>query len=123
MISEAPTVAAFLKTVSPEERAVFGQIRKLLKQAHPKVKESMQYRMPTYQLGGESIGGFNKQKHYLCLYLTPEAVDPYRKELQAAGLDCGKCCLRFRQPQHLPLALAARIIRAAVKLAAATKDR
>lgn len=117
MISKAPTVDAFLKTLAPEERAVFAKIRALIKKSHPKIVENMRWRMPGYEIGENGVGGFNKQKHYLCLYLSPEAVDPFRKELKAAGLDCGKCCIRFRKPADLPLELAARIIKAAAKLA------
>lgn len=117
MISHAPTVAAFLQTLAPKERALFGKVRALLRKAHPQVEESMKYRMPTYLVGEYHLGAFNKQKQYLCLYLNPEAVDPYRKELKAAGLDCGKSCLRFTQPEKLPLPLAAKIIKAAGKLA------
>ena len=117
MISQASTVDGFLNTLMDDERAVFGRLRAMLKKAHPKVEESMRYRMPTYQVGESMVGAFNKQKHYLCLYLNPEAVDPYRKELKAAGLDCGKSCLRFTKPDKLPLDLAAKIIKAAGKLA------
>lgn len=117
MISQAASVDAFLKTVSPEEKTVFAKLRALLKKAHPKVEESMAYRMPTYLVGTFHLGAFNKQKNYLCLYLPPEAVDPYRKELKKAGLDCGKSCLRFTQPEQLPLDLAAKIIQDAGKLA------
>jgi len=117
MISGATTVNEFLKTVSPEERAVFAKIRALLRKAHPKVEESMKYRMPTYLVGENMVGAFNRRKNYLCLYLNPEAVDPYRKELKAAGLDCGKSCLRFTKPEQLPLDLAGKIIQDAGKLA------
>lgn len=117
MISAAPTVDAFLKTLSPRERTVFKKIRSLLKNAHPEVEESMKYRMPTYLVGEYHLGAFNKQKNYLCLYLNPEAVTAYRKELKAAGLDCGKSCLRFTKPDKLPLPLAAKIIKDAGRLA------
>ena len=123
MISQATTVDGFLAALSPEERAVFAKIRTLLKKCHPRVEESMKYRMPTYLAGENMIGAFNKQKNYLCLYVNPAAVDPYRKEL--GRLDCGKSCLRFRKPADLPLAVAAKIIKAAGKLAgvAAGRDR
>ncbi|MDP2137658.1 MAG: DUF1801 domain-containing protein [Candidatus Didemnitutus sp.] len=116
MISQAKTVDAYLKGLADGERAVFAKLRKLLT-ADKKVAESMRYRMPTYQIGENGVGGFNQQKHYLCLYLTPEAVDPFREQLKAAGLTCGKCCIRFRQPAQLPLPLATKMIKLAVKLA------
>jgi uncharacterized protein YdhG (YjbR/CyaY superfamily) len=117
MISQAASVDDFLKTVSPEEKKVFGKIRMLLKKAHPRVYESMKYRMPTYLVGDYHLGAFNKQKNYLCLYLNPVAVDPHRKALKAAGIDCGKSCLRFTKPEQLPLTLAADIISHAATLA------
>jgi uncharacterized protein YdhG (YjbR/CyaY superfamily) len=117
MISKATTVDGFLNTLTDDERAVFTKLRGLLKKAHPKVEESMKYRMPTYLVGEYHLGAFNKQKNYLCLYLNPEAVDPYRKQLKTAGLDCGKSCLRFTKPGELPLPLAAKIIRDAGRMA------
>jgi uncharacterized protein YdhG (YjbR/CyaY superfamily) len=117
MISQSPTVDAFLQSVSPEERVVFAKLRALLKKSHPKIEESMSYRMPTYQVAGAMVGAINKQKQYLCLYLNPAAVDPYRRELKALGLDCGKSCLRFTKPEQAPLELFAKIIKAAGKLA------
>lgn len=115
MISKATTVDGFLLTLGDEERAVFTKLRQLLKKAHPKVAESMKHRMPTYMIGENNLGAFNKQKHYLCLYLNPVAVARYRREL--GRLDCGKACIRFNKPTDLPLPVVAKIIKAAVKLA------
>jgi len=117
MISQATTVDGFLNTVTDAERAVFTRLRSLLKKAHPKAVESMKYRMPTYMVGPVNLGAFNKQKHYLCLYLNPAAVEPYRKALTSAGLDCGKSCIRFSAPEKLPLELTAKMIKAAGRLA------
>jgi uncharacterized protein YdhG (YjbR/CyaY superfamily) len=117
MISKATTVDGFLNTVTDDERAIFAKLRQLLKKAHPKVEESMKYRMPTYLVGAEQLGAFNKQKNYLCLYLNPLAIDPHRKALTSAGLDCGKSCIRFAKPEKLPLVLVTKMIKAAAKLA------
>jgi uncharacterized protein YdhG (YjbR/CyaY superfamily) len=117
MVSGAKTVDEFLGGLPADERAVFAKLRTLLKKAGPKIEESMKYRMPTYMIGEATVGAFNKQKNYLCLYLSPAAVDPHRKELKAAGLDCGKSCLRFTKSSQLPLELATKMIKAAGKLA------
>lgn len=116
MISTAPTVDAFLATVTPEEKAIFAKLRKHLR-ADKAVVESMEYRMPTYKIGANMVGALNKQKQYLCLYLNPAAVDPHRAELKAAKLDCGKSCIRFKKPEQLPLPLAATMIKSAIALA------
>jgi uncharacterized protein YdhG (YjbR/CyaY superfamily) len=112
MISHAASVTEFLATLPANERKVFTKIRALFKKTHPKVTESMKYRMPTYMVGEVMVGAFNKQKNYLALYLGKAALDPYRKELKALGMDCGGGCLRFRKPDQLPLALAAKMVKA-----------
>ena len=114
MISQAATVTEFLATLPPDERKLFTKIRTLFKKAHPKMEESMKYRMPTYIVGEQHFGAFNRQKNYFALYLGGKVLDPHRKELKAAGLDCGGGCLRFRKPEQLPLALAAQMINAKV---------
>ena len=82
----------------------------------------MQYRMPCYGTGDATVGAFNRQKQYFALYLNPAAVAPHRAALKKRGLDCGKSCIRFRKPGHLPLALAEKLIRGAAKLAKAKSD-
>ena len=119
MISKAKTVEEFLAERPEEERAVFGAIRAMFKKAGPKVVESMDYGMPTYKVGEQSVGAFNQQKNYLCLYVNPAAVDPHRKALKALKLDCGKSCIRFKKPEQLPLDLAEKMIGAAGKFAGA----
>ena len=114
MISTEKTVDAFLGTLEPDERSAFTRVRALLT-ANPKVEESMKYRMPTYMIGKSGVGGFTKQKHYLCIYLNPKAVDPFRPALKALGVDFGKSCLRFRKPEQIPLGLVRKIIAEAIK--------
>jgi len=119
VISKAKTVDAFLAGLPAEERAVFEKVRAMFRKGEPGVVESMAYGMPSYKVGEQSVGAFNHQKQYLCLYVNPEAVDPHRKALKALKLDCGKSCIRFKQPEQLPLDLAEKMIAAAVKLAGA----
>ena len=116
MVSAAKTVDEFLAEQTAEDRAVFEKLRALFLR-HAPGTESMKYRMPGYAAGHTMIGGFNRQKHYLALYINPEAVDPHRAALKKLGLDCGKCCIRFRKPGNLPLALAEKLIKGAAKLA------
>lgn len=115
MISHAPTVTEFLATLPADERRVLTKVRALFKKTHAKVIETMKYRMPTYLVGEQMIGAFNRQKNYFALYLGGAAIDPYRKELKALGLDCGGGCIRFRKPGQLPLDLAAKMIKSTVK--------
>jgi uncharacterized protein YdhG (YjbR/CyaY superfamily) len=117
MISKATTVDGFLNTVTDDERTIFAKLRSLLKKAHPKVEESMKYRMPTYLVGDYHLGAFNKQKNYLCLYLNPAAIEPHRNALTSAGLDCGKSCIRFARPDKLPIDVVTKMIKAAGKMA------
>jgi len=115
VITKVKTVDEFLGTLAEEERAVFARVRALFN-ARKEVVESMDFKMPSYKVGGRMVGAFNKQKNYLCLYVNPTAVDPHRKAL--AKLDCGKSCIRFKKAADLPLDVAAKIIAAATELAA-----
>jgi uncharacterized protein YdhG (YjbR/CyaY superfamily) len=115
MISNISTVDDYLAGLSPEDRALFTAIRRLFKKSSARIEESMKFRMPTYMIGAEMVGAFNRQKNYLSLYLNPAAVKPHREAL--GHLDCGKSCIRFRHPADLPLDVAEKVIHAAVKMA------
>lgn len=120
MISKAKTVDAFLTEQSLGEREFFTALRKIILKAAPAATESMQYGMPSYFFGTESFCAFNRQKNYLCLYIEPAAVKLFAAELN--HLDVGKSCIRLKKPADLPLALAEKIIRKAVRLRSSSRQ-
>ncbi|MDX2283267.1 MAG: DUF1801 domain-containing protein [Bacteroidia bacterium] len=93
MQSTEPTVEAFLESLPPARKNDLQRLRALLKDVAPELRESMQYKMPTYSdETGDYVYAFNAQKHYLALYLRhiPEGLKP-----SLVGCNLGKGCIRF----------------------------
>ncbi len=120
--SKATTVAAYLKELPPERRAVVSKVRKLIRDYLPEgYKESMLWGMiasgiplsrypDTYN--GQPLGyaALAAQKNNYTLYLMGPYIDSVqdkrlRDAFKQAGkkLDMGKSCLHFRTLDDLPL--------------------
>ncbi len=114
MKSQATTVDAYLAELPENRRTVLAALRAIIRQhASAGVEERIQYGMPAYFRGDEMLLAFAAQKNYLALYGCGGVFDRFRADL--AGLNCGKGCLRFRDEQELPPALAERLIAAALR--------
>jgi uncharacterized protein YdhG (YjbR/CyaY superfamily) len=94
MQSKAATIADYLKTLSPDERAVISTLDKLIRKTSKAAVGTMKYGMPTYEVAGLFIAT-NAQKNYFSFYANPPFVKKFKAELK--GLDCGKSCIRFRK--------------------------
>jgi hypothetical protein len=125
MQSDAATVAEYLKELPEDRRAAISKVRAVINKQLPKgVSEQMTYGMigwviphklypagyhcnPKLPLG---IAGLASQKNYMALYLMTVAMMPelehwMREQFAARGkrLDMGKCCIRFKKLEDLPL--------------------
>ena len=100
MTSQTEAVDIYLNEQALERQAALQTVRDLIFEAVPGIRETMRYRMPTYELD-EVVVAFASQKHYMSLYLDTELVEKYGDAL--AGLDCGKSCVRFKRIDDLPL--------------------
>jgi hypothetical protein len=120
--SAAPTVPAYLKELPAERRAVVSKVRALVRRhLPPGYRESMGYGMIGYSIplarypdthNGQPLGyvGLAAQKNNYALYLMGCYMDRksealLREAFRKAGKkpDMGKCCLRFRSLDDLPL--------------------
>jgi hypothetical protein len=126
--SKAKTVAAYLKELPPERRAVIAAVRREILKHLPKgYVEAMDWGVACYQVplakypdthNGRPLMylGLAAQKNYNALYLMCDAG--LLAELKAAyakagkKLDMGKCCLRFQGVEDLPLPVIRKIIAA-----------
>ncbi len=93
-------VDAYMQNLESERQAALALIRSLILQTVPGVKETMRYRMPTYELD-EVVCSFASQKHYMSLYMDVELVEQQSDALKR--LDVGKSCIRFKRIEELPL--------------------
>ena len=119
--SQAPTVSAYLKSLSPEQREVISAVRALVSASLPPgFEERMQYGMiswvvptsaydrPTYNGQPIAVCSLAAQKHGYSLYMMgcyghPDVSAALQAAYTAAGkrLDMGKSCLRFRRLDDL----------------------
>ncbi len=125
MQSKATTVAAYLASLPEDRRAAIETVRQvILQNLDPEFEEGMQYGMigyyvphrvfpagyhcdPKLPLGFAALAS---QKNYMSLYLmSVYGGGQEEKWLRAAWkkagkkLDMGKCCIRFKRLDDLPL--------------------
>ena len=113
MAARPTTVGAYLKGVDAARRDDFAELRKLVRRVLPKAKETMSYRMPTYELGAP-VCAIAAQKQYLALYVCEtDALDDFRGDF--AHLNVGKGCIRFKRLEDLPRKPATAVLREAAK--------
>ncbi len=127
--STSKTVAAYLKELPAERRAVIAAVRDMIVKHLPKgYEETMEWGFPTYRVPlAKYPDTYNKrplmyaaiaaQKNFYALYLTCSYGDPKQVALVEAAfkkagrkLDAGKSCIRFRSLGDLPLPALGKII-------------
>jgi len=132
MISKAKTVAEYLASLPADRREAIAAVRAvLLKSLDKDYEEGMQYGAigyfvphrvypPGYHCDPRQplpFAGLASQKHHMsialmCLYGSTTEDAWFRKEWAKTGkkLDMGKCCIRFKKLQDLPLELIGRAV-------------
>ena len=135
-VARPTTVAAYLASLTPEQRVVIEEARALVRRHIPKgYAEFMNWGVinwgipleefpDTYNGQPLTYVGLGAQKSYNSLYLmgayessTGEYTSPFSQKLlvdafRKAGkrLDMGKCCLHFRKLDDLELTSVAQVI-------------
>ena len=131
MQSRAATVAEYLKELPEDRRAAVSKVRAVIRKHLPRgIAEQMSYGIgyvvphKLYPSGYHCdpkqplpFAGLASQKNYISLYLmtvyqVPGMEQWLRSQFQARGkrLDMGKCCLRFKTLDDLPLDVVAEAI-------------
>jgi hypothetical protein len=129
--SKAKSVEEYLEELPAERRAVVSAVRDLVVEHLPDgYREAMSWGMIAYEIPLERYPvTYNKQplsyvalaaqKNYYSLYLmscyeSSEGEDRLRAAFERAGkkLDMGKCCVRFKRLDDLPLEAIGEIVAA-----------
>ena len=132
MKSTAATVESYLETLPEDRRAAISAVRKVILASLPEgYEERMTWGMIGYVVPHRiypagyhcdpkqplSFACLGSQKNHMALYLMNVYGDPaterwFRAAWQAAGkkLDMGKCCVRFKRLEDLPLDVIGRVI-------------
>jgi hypothetical protein len=123
MKSKASTIDEYLAELPEERRTAIQAVRKVIRKNLPRgYQEVLQYGMIGYVVPLQKFpaGYLNRQseplpyiclasqKNYMSIYMMSvygPAEAEFRKQYTATGkrLDMGKCCVRFRKLEDLPL--------------------
>jgi uncharacterized protein YdhG (YjbR/CyaY superfamily) len=102
--SKAATVDDRIERLSASERPVFEQLRAACRQELVGWEERMQWGMSGYGPSGQDNAvSFNAQKRHIAFYAGPTAIERFQERL--AGVDCGKGCVRYRNPNQIDFAV------------------
>jgi uncharacterized protein YdhG (YjbR/CyaY superfamily) len=112
MANTIQDVDAYIEKQSAERQIALRQIRTLILDTVPDSRETMRYRMPTYELD-QVVCAFASQKNYISLYMDVGLVKAHANEL--GHLDVGKSCIRFKKIEALPMDTVRQILIATVK--------
>jgi hypothetical protein len=130
MKSKATTVEEYIEQLPADRRSAMETVRKvILKNLPAGYEEVLQYGMLGYVVPLKTFpaGYLNRkneplpyvclasQKNYISIYLMSAYGDEetqFRKEYAATGkrLDMGKCCVRFKKLEDLPLEVIGRAV-------------
>jgi hypothetical protein len=132
MKSNASTVDEYIKALPEDRRAAIGAVRRVILDSLPKgYEECMTYGMIGYVVPHSiypsgyhcnpkiplPYANLGSQKTYMALHLMSvygdKAIEQwFRKAWQATGkkLDMGKCCVRFKKIEDVPLEVIGQII-------------
>ncbi len=106
------TVETYLRNAPQERQATLEHLRELVRKTIPDARETMRYKMPTYERGERVACAFASQKNYISLYLDTELLEKYGSAF--AHLYTGKSCVRFKILEDLPQDTIVRILQETV---------
>ena len=109
MQSEAKDVDKYLEEVPAERMEALRKLREICVDTLDGYDESMVYGMPSYSRGGTVEVAFASQKQYISFYiLKTEVLDRHRPALE--GLNLGKGCVRYSQPEKIDFQLVKKLL-------------
>ncbi|MCE9620591.1 MAG: DUF1801 domain-containing protein [Planctomycetes bacterium] len=131
MQSKATTPAKYIAELPPDRRAAISTVHKtIMKNLNKGFEEGMAYGMIAYSVPKSlyppgyhcdpslplGFAGLASQKNYMSLYVmcgSRQNEAWLRSELAKSGrkLDMGKCCIRFKKLEDLPLEVVGQIIK------------
>ena len=108
-------ITEYLKDVPKEHQGYVKTMRELSKKLVPKGEEVIRYGMPTIQIDGKNLFHYASMKGHFGFYPAPSGIIAFKSELDKAGIDYSKGCIRFSYSKPLPVPLITRIIKFRVK--------
>jgi uncharacterized protein YdhG (YjbR/CyaY superfamily) len=102
----------YLAAIPPDREQRFTVVRELIRRLYPVAKESMRYRMPTYETESGWVALAN-QKQYISLYTCGEQhLEAFKQ--RHPDIKTGKGCINFRNRDEIPLEALELVIKSAM---------
>jgi len=92
---------------------ILQKIRDTIKKAAPKAEETISYKMPSFNLNGQSLIYFAAYKKHIGLYPVPSGDEELKKEI--SGYRSGKGTLQFSLDKPIPYKLIGKIVKVMAK--------
>jgi uncharacterized protein YdhG (YjbR/CyaY superfamily) len=108
-------VNEYIKKAPKENRQVLVLMQETLQKLVPKGEEFIRYGMPTVQVNGKNLVHYAIMKKHFGFYPAPSGVVVFEKELEKAGIDYSKGCIRFPYNKPLPIPLITKIVKFRLK--------
>lgn len=105
----------YIKKAPKERQEILKIMRTLLNTIVPKGEEVIRYGMPTIQLHGKNVVHYATMKSHFGFYPAPSGIQAFITELQKAGIEYSKGCIRFPYNKPLPITLIKKIVMFRVK--------
>ncbi len=101
--SRATSVDAFMQEVGPDRLPYIQGLRDACRRVLVGWEERMSYGMPAYAPPDAPDAGiaFNNQKQHIAFYAGEAAIQKFETELAVPGIDCGKGCVRYKNPKKM----------------------
>lgn len=98
----AHDVASYFALLPPDRARALGCVRDVVRRVMPHAHETMQYRMPTFEVAGSAKVAIASQKSHMELYVLDDAA-VRRHRSQLGTVDVRKGRIRFRRAEDLRL--------------------
>lgn len=102
-------VGKYMLAFPEPTRAVFEQIRSVIKKAAPACEETISYGIPAFMLNDSYIVYVGAYKKHISIYPAPVSHPDFISDF--AGYKTSKGTIRFPLDQPLPMALIRRIVK------------
>jgi uncharacterized protein YdhG (YjbR/CyaY superfamily) len=94
------SVDEYLKNITPEQRAEFDRVQKILNEFEPSVEQVISYGIPTFKYKGKYLLYFGAFKNHMSLFPGSGFIDDMKDEL--SEFKVAKGTIQFNESKPVP---------------------
>jgi len=111
--SSPKNIDEYMAGFPADVQEILQKIRDTIKKAAPKAEETISYKMPSFNLNGQSLIYFAAYKKHIGLYPVPSGDEEFHREISA--YQAGKGTLQFPLNKPIPYELISKIVKLRAK--------